>query len=128
GGVPVREGLIIDRPRQPNRLGTGLMVIHELDLAAARAVVGHATAGRDAGDKLLVEGAADRRARILLHQPLRCIEDAPGGATDILAVDEEAGVALDNLYQRVVDGLDHWHLPLRSAPVAGGPAARSPAP
>src|SRR6185437_6606344 len=108
--VPVAEGLVVDARRQPNRLCRRLVVVHKLNLATARPVVGHAASGGDARDELLVERAADRRAGILLHQPLRRVEDAARRAANILPEDEEAGVALDNLDQRIVDRLDHRNL------------------
>src|SRR5262245_783699 len=90
------------------------MIVHELNLAAARLVVRHAAASGDTGDELLVERAADRRAGILLDEPRRRIEDAAGRAADILPEDKEAGVALDDLDQRVVNRLDHQRLLCRA--------------
>src|SRR5262249_36510405 len=95
--IPVAVGLVVDAGGEADGLRGGLVVVHELDLAAAGGVVRHAPAGGDAGDELLVGGAADGGAGILFHEPLRCVEDTAGRAADILAVDEEAGVALDDL-------------------------------
>src|SRR5262249_5514935 len=78
-----------------------------LDLPTARLVVGHATAGGDTGDELLVKRAADRRAGIFFDEPRRRVEDATGRAADVLPIDEEARIALDDLDQRVVDRLNH---------------------
>src|SRR5262249_49236013 len=85
-----------------------------LDLAAAGLVVRHATTSGDPGNELLVKRAADGRARILFDEPRRRVEDATCGATNILSEDEEARVALNDLDQRVVDGLHHQR-PLRRA-------------
>ncbi len=89
------------------------MIVHELDLATARAPVRHATAGRDARDELLVQRAADGCARELPHQAHRRVEDAARRAADILAEDKKARVALDDLDQPIVDRLDHRRLARR---------------
>ncbi len=118
--IPVAVGLIEDTCRQPQRLRHGLMIIHELNLAATRPASHHGRSRRDAKDHLLVQRAADGGTGEFIHQQLRRAKDAATRAAAILPIDEKSRVAPGDFHQRFVDRLQHADLArsCRSVPPA----------
>src|SRR2546422_1968924 len=104
---PVAEGLILDLPRQAHRLRHRLVIFNELDLAAASALIDHRRTCRNAKDKLLVERTANGGPWKFADQRLRGTKNAAAWAADILTVDEEAWVAARNLFQGLIDPIEH---------------------
>src|SRR5712692_4478197 len=83
------------------------MILNELDLAATCPAIDHRRARCNPEDELLVERAANGSSREFADQRLGRAEDASARTTDVLPIDEKAGVAAGNLSQGVVDRVEH---------------------
>src|SRR5579859_2431753 len=101
--VPIPIALIQNTRAKAQRLGRGLMIIHKLNLTAARTPLSHPGACRNSNNDLLIERTADRRAGELLDQLLRRAKHTTAWAAHILAVDKETCIALAQLHQRLVN-------------------------